>query len=57
MNIRQICLTRGDTITWESSSASANLGNTRNESYRLSGILNSKGIKRWLDDGKWRDHD
>ena len=31
--------------------------NTRDESYRLSGILNSKGIKHWLDDGKWRGHD
>jgi len=20
-------------------------------------ILNSKGIKHWLDDGKWRGHD
>jgi len=28
--------------------------NTRHESYRLSEILNSKGIKHWLDDGKWR---
>jgi esterase/lipase superfamily enzyme len=31
--------------------------NTRDESYRLSGILNSKGINHWLDDGKWRGHD
>src|SRR6266700_1668289 len=31
--------------------------NTRHESYRLSDILNSKGIKHWLDDGKWRGHD
>jgi esterase/lipase superfamily enzyme len=31
--------------------------NTRHESYRLSEILNSKGIKHWLDDGKWRGHD
>src|SRR5258705_11507917 len=31
--------------------------NTRHESYRVSGILNSKGIKHWLDDGKWRGHD
>jgi esterase/lipase superfamily enzyme len=31
--------------------------NTRDESYRLSGILNSKEIKHWLDDGKWRGHD
>jgi esterase/lipase superfamily enzyme len=31
--------------------------NTRDESYRLSGILNSKGIKHWLDEGKWRGHD
>src|SRR6266568_3378481 len=31
--------------------------NTRDESYRVSGILNSKGIKHWLDDGKWRGHD
>jgi hypothetical protein len=30
---------------------------TRHESYRLSEILNSKGIKHWLDDGKWRGHD
>ena len=30
---------------------------TRDESYRLSGILNFKGIKHWLDDGKWRGHD
>jgi len=25
---------------------------TRDESYRLSEVLNSKGIKHWLDDGK-----
>src|SRR5229473_113965 len=31
--------------------------NTRHESYRLSEVLNSKGIKHWLDDGKWRGHD
>src|SRR4030095_16995916 len=31
--------------------------NTRHESYRLSEILNSKGVKHWLDDGKWRGHD
>ena len=31
--------------------------NTRDESYRLSGILDSKGVKHWLDDGKWRGHD
>src|SRR5882762_1529354 len=31
--------------------------NTRHESYQLSEILNSKGIKHWLDDGKWRGHD
>src|SRR5207237_8117814 len=31
--------------------------NTRHESYRLSEILNSKGIQHWLDDGKWRGHD
>jgi esterase/lipase superfamily enzyme len=31
--------------------------NTRDESYRLSAILNSKGIKHWLDDGRWRGHD
>src|SRR5262245_55013466 len=30
---------------------------TRDESYRLSGVLNSKGIKHWLDDGRWRGHD
>ena len=30
---------------------------TRDESYRLSEVLNSKGIKHWLDDGKWRGHD
>jgi hypothetical protein len=30
---------------------------TRSESYRLSAILNSKGIKHWLEDGKWRGHD
>jgi hypothetical protein len=30
--------------------------NTRHESHRLSEILNSKGIKHWLDDGKWRGH-
>jgi esterase/lipase superfamily enzyme len=30
---------------------------TRHESYRLAEILNSKGIKHWLDDGKWRGHD
>ena len=31
--------------------------NTRQESYRLSELLNSKGITHWLDDGKWRGHD
>src|SRR6266576_2151646 len=31
--------------------------NTRHESYQLSEILNSKGIKHWLDDGKWRGHE
>jgi esterase/lipase superfamily enzyme len=31
--------------------------NTRDESSRLSTILNSKGIKDWLYDGKWRGHD
>ena len=30
---------------------------TRHESYRLSEVLNSKGIQHWLDDGKWRGHD
>ena len=29
----------------------------RDESYGLSGILNSKGINHRLDDGKWRGHD
>ena len=29
---------------------------TRDESYRLSGILNSKQMKHWLDE-KWRCHD
>lgn len=31
--------------------------NTRDESHRMSGILNSKGIKHWLDNGRWRGHD
>jgi esterase/lipase superfamily enzyme len=31
--------------------------NTRHEAYRLSEILNSKGVKHWLDDGKWGGHD
>jgi esterase/lipase superfamily enzyme len=31
--------------------------NTRDESYRLSALLNAKDIKHWLDDGKWRGHD
>jgi esterase/lipase superfamily enzyme len=31
--------------------------NTRHESYRLSEVLNSKGIKHWRDDRKWRGHD
>ena len=31
--------------------------NTRHESYRLSEILNSKGVKHWLGNGKWRGHD
>ena len=35
----------------------AKWGNTRHESYRMSEILNSKGINYWLDDGKWRGHD
>ncbi len=33
------------------------MGQYGHESYRLSEILNSKGIKHWLDDGKWRGHD
>src|SRR6266446_892396 len=31
--------------------------NTRHESMRLSGILNSKGIRHWLDDRKWCGHE
>ena len=31
--------------------------NTRHESYRLHDILNSKGIRHWLDDRKWCGHD
>src|SRR5207248_1331567 len=31
--------------------------NTRHESMRLSGILNSKGIRNWLDDRKWCGHE
>src|SRR5689334_14268985 len=31
--------------------------NTRDESLRLSGILNAKGIQHWLDDRKWCGHD
>jgi esterase/lipase superfamily enzyme len=31
--------------------------NTRHETFRLSEILNSKGIQHWLDDGRWRGHD
>ena len=31
--------------------------NTRHESYRLSEILNAKGISHWLDDRKWCGHD
>jgi esterase/lipase superfamily enzyme len=31
--------------------------NTRHESYRLSEILNSKGVRHFLDDGKWRGHE
>ena len=30
---------------------------TRDQSYRLSGILNSKQMKHWLGDRKWRGHD
>jgi hypothetical protein len=41
-------------IIWTSSSAPGEWDNTRHESYRLSEILNSKGIKHWLDDEKWR---
>jgi esterase/lipase superfamily enzyme len=31
--------------------------NTRHESLRMSGILNSKGIQHWFDDRKWCGHD
>ena len=31
--------------------------NTRHESMRLSGILNDKGIRHWLDDRKWCGHE
>ncbi|MFL6584265.1 MAG: alpha/beta hydrolase-fold protein [Chthoniobacterales bacterium] len=31
--------------------------NTRHESLRMSGILNSKGIRHWFDDRKWCGHD
>ena len=31
--------------------------NTRHESMRLSDILNSKGIRHWLDDRKWCGHE
>jgi esterase/lipase superfamily enzyme len=31
--------------------------NTRHESYRMSEILNGKGIRHWLDDRKWSGHD
>ena len=31
--------------------------NTREESLRLSGILNSKGVSHWLDDRRWCGHD
>ena len=31
--------------------------NTRHESMRLSGILNAKGIRHWLDDRKWCGHE
>src|SRR5207248_1510040 len=31
--------------------------NTRHESMRLSGILNSKGIRNWLDNRKWCGHE
>ena len=30
---------------------------TRDESFRLSRVLNSKGTQHWLDDGRWRGHD
>jgi esterase/lipase superfamily enzyme len=31
--------------------------NTRYESFRLSAILNAKGIRHWLDDRRWCGHD
>jgi esterase/lipase superfamily enzyme len=31
--------------------------NTRDESMRLSGTLNGKGVQHWLDDRKWCGHD
>jgi len=48
--------------TWRFNHMSIILGtgewdNTRHESLRLSGILNSKGINHWLDDRKWCGHD
>jgi len=48
--------------TWRFNHMSIILGtgewdNTRHESLRISGILNSKGINHWLDDRKWCGHD
>ena len=44
-------------ITWGSSSGPANGITRATNRIRLSGILNSKGIRHWLDDRKWCGHD
>jgi esterase/lipase superfamily enzyme len=39
------------------SGASLGAYHAANIAFRVSVILNSKGVKRWFDDGKWRGHD
>jgi esterase/lipase superfamily enzyme len=56
-NICRTCPTLGNTTTWGIVLGTGEWDNTRHETYRLSEILNSKGVKHWLDDGKWRGHD
>ena len=50
------------TDTWKFNHMNIILGtgewdNTRHESFRLSAILNEKGVRHWLDDRRWCGHD
>jgi esterase/lipase superfamily enzyme len=44
-------------VTWGIIIGTGEWDNTRHESYRLSKILNSKGVRHFLDDGRSRGHE